>query len=205
MGVKIKIKQVIFEIEYLLIITLLVSSISKTVMAYLNKYYICLLFVIYHELSHIFVGNIVGKKIRKIFLGISGMTAYFKYEYLEKKRIDYCKECIVYFAGPISNIIMAILFYKSKFIFEINLFLAFLNLLPIYPLDGYNILKSILRIIFVKKSHILTNVTNIISMIFLTLLVISCTIIFLKYKNLFSVIYLLYILIINIRNNGKIP
>lgn len=203
MGINIRIKQILLEIEYLLIITLLVSSISKTVMNYLDKYYICLLFVIYHELSHVFVGSLVGKKLRKVFLGISGMTAYFKYEYLEKKRIDYFKETAIFLAGPISNIIIATIFYRIKFVFEINIFLAFLNLIPIYPLDGYNALKAICSGIFFNKKDAINVIINKISIIFLILISIFCITIFYKYKNFSSVIYLVYILMLNVKNNSK--
>lgn len=203
MGINIRIKQILLEIEYLLIITLLVSSISKTVMKYLDKYYICLLFVIYHELSHVFVGSLVGKKLRKVFLGICGMTAFFKYEYIEKKRWDYFKETAIFLAGPISNIIIATIFYKIKFVFEINIFLAFLNLIPIYPLDGYNALKAICSGIFFNKKEVINVIINKISIVFLILMSIFCIIIFYKYKNISGVIYLVYILMLNIKNNSK--
>ena len=203
MGINIRIKQILLEIEYLLIITLLVSSISKTVMKYLDKYYICLLFVIYHELSHVFVGSLVGKKLRKVFLGICGMTAFFKYEYIEKKRWDYFKETAIFLAGPISNIIIATIFYKIKFVFEINIFLAFLNLITIYPLDGYNALKAICSGIFFNKKEVINVIINKISIVFLILMSIFCIIIFYKYKNISGVIYLVYILMLNIKNNSK--
>ena len=203
MGINIRIKQILLEIEYLLIITLLVSSISKTVMKYLDKYYICLLFVIYHELSHVFVGSLVGKKLRKVFLGICGMTAFFKYEYIEKKRGNYFKETAIFLAGPISNIIIATIFYKIKFVFEINIFLAFLNLIPIYPLDGYNALKAICSGIFFNKKEVINVIINKISIVFLILMSIFCIIIFYKYKNISGVIYLVYILMLNIKNSSK--
>ena len=203
MGINIRIKQILLEIEYLLIITLLVSSISKTVMKYFDKYYIFLLFVIYHEFSHVFVGSLVGKKLRKVFLGICGMTAFFKYEYIEKKRWDYFKETAIFLAGPISNIIIATIFYKIKFVFEINIFLAFLNLIPIYHLDGYNALKAICSGIFFNKKEFINVIINKISIVFLILMSIFCIIIFYKYKNISGVIYLVYILMLNIKNNSK--
>ena len=141
MGVEIKIREIIVEIEYLLLIILCISGISDNIFNYLDKYYICLLFVMFHELSHVFIGSLINKRLSKLFIGISGMTAFFRYDFKNKDVIYYLKECFIFLAGPISNILIAICFEDIKFIYEINIFLAFLNLLPIYPLDGYNILK----------------------------------------------------------------
>lgn len=131
------------------------------------------------------------------------MTAFFKYEYIEKKRWDYFKETAIFLAGPISNIIIATIFYKIKFVFEINIFLAFLNLIPIYPLDGYNALKAICSGIFFNKKEVINVIINKISIVFLILMSIVCIIIFYKYKNISGVIYLVYILMLNIKNNSK--
>ena len=115
MGVKINLKDIIVEIEYLLIITFVISCISDDVMNYLDKYYICLLFVIYHELSHILVATFLNKKLRKVFISISGLTAYFKYEYKKKSTTYYIKDIAIFIAGPLSNIIMAYIFKKVQF------------------------------------------------------------------------------------------
>ena len=144
MGIEFKIREIILEIEYLLLITLLISGISNEIMSFLDKYYICMLFVTFHELSHILAGSLFSKKLSRIFIGISGMTAFFKYDFGIRDRIYYIKETIIFLAGPLANILIAYFFNDVKFVFEINIFLAILNLLPIYPLDGYNILKNIL-------------------------------------------------------------
>jgi len=60
---------------------------------------------------------------------------------------------LISFAGPISNILLGIiLIFLSRFfgiqefmpVAYINFFLAFFNLIPIYPLDGFNVVLSIL-------------------------------------------------------------
>ena len=65
----------------------------------------------------------------------------------EKYKIEnedsYFYNILIYLAGPISNIILALVFYRIRFIFEINLSLAIINLFPIYPLDGYNVLENV--------------------------------------------------------------
>lgn len=201
MGVEIKLREIILEIEYFLLITLCISGISDRVFNYLDKYYICLLFVIFHELSHVFIGSLLNKKLSKLFIGISGMTAFFRYDFKNKDVIYYLKEYFIFLAGPISNIVIAFCFKDIKFIYEINIFLAFLNLLPIYPLDGYNILKNMVSIIFIKNKQLVNSILKTISVVFLLLISIVCVIIFFKFKNIFSVIFLIYVLLINLQNN----
>ena len=201
MGVEIKLREIILEIEYFLLITLCISGISDRVFNYLDKYYICLLFVIFHELSHVFIGSLLNKKLSKLFIGISGMTAFFRYDFKNKDVIYYLKECFIFLAGPISNIVIAFCFKDIKFIYEINIFLAFLNLLPIYPLDGYNILKNMVSIIFIKNKQLVNSILKTISVVFLLLIAIVCVIIFFRFKNIFSVIFLIYVLLINLQNN----
>ena len=200
MGVKINIKEIIIEIEYLLILTLVISCISTSARIYLEQYYICLLFLAFHELAHILVATFLSKILRKILFSISGLTAYFKYEYEKKEKIYYIKDIIIYLAGPVSNIIIACIFRNAKFVCEVNIFLAFLNLLPIYPLDGFNILKSILCVIYNERKKLACKISKIISVTVLILLSIILTILFFYYKNISSIVFLLYILFINIKN-----
>lgn len=200
MGFELRIREIILEIEYLLLITLCISGISDNIFSFFDKYYVCLLFVIFHELAHVFIGNLLNKKLSKLFIGISGMTAFFKYEFREKNIIYHIKECFIFVAGPLSNIVIAFLFKEIKFIYEINIFLAFLNLLPIYPLDGFNILKNIISVIFIRNKQLANIILKTMSILFLLLISILCVIIFFKFENLFSMIFLIYILLINLQN-----
>lgn len=199
MGFKIKLKEIIIEIEYLLCIAFLVSSISREAMHYLDKYYICLLFAMYHELSHILIASILNRKLRKVFISICGMTAYFKYEYMNKNRLYYIKDLLIFLAGPLSNLIIAYIFKDIKFIFEINVFLAILNLFPIYPLDGYNIVKSILHVFFIGNKKKISKITSFISIFCLSILSMICILILYRFNNISSIIFLIYILVLNIR------
>lgn len=201
MGIKLKIREIILEIEYLLLITLCISGVSDKILNYLDRFYICLMFVVFHELSHILVGSLLNKRLSRIFIGISGMTAFFKYDFNNRDRLYYIKETIIYLAGPLSNILIAYFFKDVKFIFEINIFLTILNLLPIYPLDGFNILKSILCTIYGSNKYVMNKIVKAISILFLLALSIICILIFFMYKNIFSIIFLTYILMLNMKNN----
>ena len=200
MGIKIRIKNTTLEVEYLVIITIIISCISKAVRSYFLNYYICILFIVYHESSHIFVATILNRELKKITISISGLTAYFKYDYKPKNRKYYVKSIIIFLAGPISNLLMAVLFKNIKFIYEINMFLALLNLFPIYPLDGFNILKSILYLVFKNNQSIVNYFLRTLSLFFLIIYIAILLIIFICYKNVTSIIFASYILLINLKN-----
>lgn len=79
-------------------------------------------------------------------------------------------------AGPLTNIIMILLFTNldielglRKTIIYANLLITIFNLIPIYPLDGGRILKGILHIVFGNwKSKKYISEISIIFMILLT-------------------------------------
>ena len=125
--------------------------------------------------------RIESKKIEKIKLSIAGVCVTFN-----NSKLEIVKNLIIYLAGPLANICLAILFYKINFIFEVNIFLALLNLMPIYPLDGYNILN-----IFFNKSTI-KNVEN----IFLSLLFLISVFILIGYFNPSLFIFFVYVMLI---------
>lgn len=192
---KIKTPYFTLEIEILFIITLLISIFSLNFRNYLSNYYICYLFILFHELSHMFVASIFGKEINQFKLSLSGVNISFKEEYLNSMNIFKIKNILIYAAGPLSNILLSILFINNKMIFSINIFLAILNLLPIYPLDGYNILECILNIFFnVEKCNIIIDIISKFLFLLLFILAIFQLIIL---KNPSILIFLIYIIILN--------
>lgn len=85
---------------------------------------------------------------------------------------------LVSFAGPFSNIILGIIMVVLARVFQIeefltlayiNLFLAFFNLIPIYPLDGFNIVLSLLP----YESAVMWRETEKYSLVFLLVLIFS--------------------------------
>lgn len=127
-----------------------------------------------HELSHILAAKLCGMKVEKALLTPLGMAARINYT-SSKNSIH---EIIVYGAGPFSNILMVGLGYfinsyfldnseKMSFFILANFSILCLNILPVLPLDGGRIFKSILLYSFGYKRtiNILFILSRIISVI----------------------------------------
>ena len=128
---KIKVDLKIFLIIILYILT---QNIEVFAMSFI--------FILLHELGHAITGIILGLKIKKININVFGLSIEF--ENYGKERIN--NKIIIDMAGPAINIISFIVavIFKNKEIAYINILLAIINLLPIYPLDGGRILKNLL-------------------------------------------------------------
>lgn len=187
----IKRKGFFVEIEDLLIIILISFLFSDKIKLFLMSYFVCYLFMIFHESSHILFATIFNKKIKKIKLSVAGVCVIFS----NNDELNILKEIIIYIAGPLSNLCLALMFKNIRFIFETNIFLCVLNLLPIYPLDGYNIIKIILK--YYEKEVYLKYIDYIIFVIFF----IISLYIFIVYFNPSLVIFLVYIMLI--KNTSK--
>ena len=196
---KIKTPFLVLEIEILFIIVIFISIFSSTFFDYILNYFICYSFILFHELSHMFMASVFGKEIDIFKFSISGVNIKFKEE-SHKKNINILKEILIYIVGPFSNVFLAMLLKNNIMIFQMNLFLAFINILPIYPLDGYNILRNIFYIFFSKKkSNIILECTN--KFVFIIMLVIALLqVIFLKNPSI--IIFSIYIFFIN-QNSKK--
>lgn len=204
---KIKTPLFILEIEWLFLVVLLVFLFSSKIKEVLFSFFICYLFIVFHEFSHMFVASILGKDVEKFKVTLSGVCIEFKKEKYKLINNKKCKNnnlrnILIYLAGPISNIALARIFYNNKMICQINLFLAFVNLLPLFPLDGYNILENMLDLLKINKiaQEILFKFFTYILYFILVILGISQLLIS---KNVSIIIFLLYLFLlqnINVRN-----
>ena len=182
----------------------------------LNIYIVFMLFAIIHELGHVLTGIILGFKPKNIEVLPIGISACFYMQCDEyNKKINYAnrfvlKKVIISCAGPITNFIIAIIFYffdfsifniYREFIIYTNLIIGIFNLIPIYPLDGGRIIKNILHIkIGLKESYKYTKIIANLSIIILTIFS-SMGILYLK--NISIVLILIYLWGIVIIQNKK--
>ena len=128
---KIKVDLKIFLIIILYILT---KNIELFAMSFI--------FILLHELGNAITGVILGLKIKKININVLGLSIEF--ENYGKERIN--NKIIIDMAGPVINIIsfiIAVILKKEEIVY-INILLAIINLLPIYPLDGGRIVKNLL-------------------------------------------------------------
>ena len=164
-------------------------------MKLLSSFYMCYLFILFHELSHVFVGSIFGKKINELKLSISGVSVSFCKEKfstkVEKGKFCALKNILIYFAGPFSNLVLATIFHKINMIFEINIFLGIINLMPIYPLDGYHILDNIL--IVIKNISIKRAILSIIENCTFGFMLVASVYEIVMYKNISILIFAFYV------------
>lgn len=166
---KLKFSKVNIEFEIVFLIVFLVFIFSNTIRKILFSFYMCYLFIIFHELAHLTITLLFGKEIENFKFSLSGVCIELKKKRFDLKgnkrlKIENIEEIILYLAGPISNIILAYIFNNNKMICEINIAFAIINLLPIFPLDGYNILDNLLELFSMrlkKREVILEILSNI--------------------------------------------
>lgn len=186
----------------------------------LEIYCVIMLFAILHEMGHLVTGVLLGFKPRKIELLPVGVSACFYMnlknynEKLECGNMVALKKIIISISGPITNFVIAlvcgffeisILNISTEFIVFSNLLIGFFNLIPIYPLDGGRIIKSILHIKQgLKNSYQCTYILSNITIIFLTI-VSSIAILYLKNISILLILIYLWIMVIieNKRYNSK--
>lgn len=106
-----------------------------------------MIFAFIHELGHLFTGILLGLKPETLKIMPFGISIIFKT--YKKRRNKHIKKILIAFAGPFTNIVIAAVGHILKWTPDIiyaNLLICIFNLLPIYPLDGGRIIKSMLCI-----------------------------------------------------------
>lgn len=130
-----------------------------------------------HEIGHFIAAFIIHAKIIKFRIGLFGINMQ-----INTIDLSFNKKLALFFSGPLVNLLIVLYFYNIYYdIAYINIFLSLINLLPIIPLDGGNVLKSVLEQ-YVKRKYVY-KITLIINIIFL-LIIAYC------YYLSFNVIYL---------------
>ncbi|WP_069649230.1 site-2 protease family protein [Caloranaerobacter ferrireducens] len=143
------------KINYLLFILFVLYFI----LGYFSEVIIIFFSVLIHELAHVYLAFKLGFKVNCVelfpFGGVARIEGLIGTEPL--------KEIKVVVIGPAINVLLAVvLIFIKKYLFEnqiivllikTNMILAFINLLPILPLDGGRILRAILSLkLGIKKA-----------------------------------------------------
>ena len=204
--------QIIGKFQFIVLI--LIFCLTNQVELYINF----ILFAIIHEMGHLLIGILIGKKIEKIRVMPLGVSITFKIlvedynKKIIKGNINNIKNLLVAIAGPFVNFAIAIILYNlsslnilnfkhTEIIIYINLLIGFFNLIPIYPLDGGRIVKEILCITSGKRTAL--KLTNIISNVTIILLTVLSSILILIVKNIAIFFAIMFLWGLVIKENRK--
>ena len=176
------------RIDLKIFIFLIVFYFTKQI----EIYSIIMIFAIIHEMGHMLMGILLGLKPEKVEIMPFGVAVSFKVkseDYNEKiknaRKIE-LKKIAIATAGPLTNLILILIFLylpniNIKFVYA-NLLIMLFNLIPIFPLDGGRILKSIIHIFKGYKTAIIY--TNKISNTVLLIITTLSSIAIMYYKNI---------------------
>lgn len=203
------------KIDIKIFILIAIAFLAKNIEMYL----LLIIFTLIHEIGHLLAGFILGFKAKGITIAPYGINIVFKINYSDynkkicKANILAVKRIIIALAGPMTNIIIAIIIniftanninlsmlgFNNQQMIYANLIIAIFNMLPVYPLDGGRIIKEVIQIFKgLKKSYIYIKD---ISYICCSIITAASSIIILMYKNILILIMICYLwmLVINIQ------
>ena len=170
--------------NFLTELTLLIAASLVIVFGNINIY-IIIISVSIHELGHIIAALIAGAKPENFSVHGFGIEISFPGKTPTTKKM-----LAISSSGPAASIFLAILGYQTNNLdlFIVNISIATINLIPVYPLDGGTILYSLLSPYFKRKS--LYKILNVSGKIF-GILIIFCGLLILFVSEFnFSLLYM---------------
>ena len=194
-----------FRIDLKIFIFLILFYFTKQIELYATIMFFCII----HELGHLFAGVLLEMKPEKLELMPFGLSVSFKLyprdynKKIGKSNLLEIKRILVAIAGPLTNFIIVIIsktgiigLIDNEICIYANLLIMLFNLIPIYPLDGGRILKSLLSLEFGGKKAIeYSNSVSNASVIILTIIS-SIAIYYFKNIAIFLIISFLWLLVI---------
>ena len=167
-----------FKIDLKIFLFLIIFYFTKQI----HIYALIMIFAFIHELGHLLAGVLCGMKPEKLEIKPYGVSISFKLfpkDYnikIGKSNKLEVKKILVALAGSVTNLLIIIVslnlpveFFAKLMIIYSNILITIFNLIPIYPLDGGRIVKSILSITFGKrKAEKYINNISFITLIFVT-------------------------------------
>lgn len=165
-----------------------------------------MLFVFLHEIGHLVTGMCLGLNPKSLSITPFGLTLMFE-TFNNRKKVE-LKKMLVAIAGPLVNLIICVIVIflnineevKRTIIYS-NLLIFIFNLIPVYPLDGGRIVKSILRLTHTKvvTYGIIHRMTNVITI----MITIVSSVLIWYYKNIAILFLVMYLWVIVMRENRE--
>lgn len=179
-----------FRIDLKIFLFIILFYFTKQI----EVYAMIMFFAIFHELGHLLAGLLLGMKPDKMEIMPYGIAISFRLTPKDyNKKIKHgnlleLKKIVVALAGPLTNVIMIIVFLHmgidivtSLMVIYSNLLLILFNLLPIYPLDGGRVIKGILHIFLGRMKA--EKYTNYISFAVLIIVTFISSIVIYQFEN----------------------